>query len=230
MTVLRPLLFSLWGFLFLACQSEPDMASYYLPLDALEGGLCYRYESLDAPPFDDEVWQHRVVNRGSGQVLISTSIDSGGLVSQKIIETITELGVLTDSVFLNIPDSLGNPLTVPVDVIDRATFPFYNRPEEKLNYKIRWVDPRDSLEYTLSRSRQWLQDTVVYFEGSEHAAKVFALTESLETFWVHDGTTNSSWPGIEIYAEGLGLYYYKKQISPTYERTFRLKERQNDCR
>ena len=212
-------------FVLVACQERPDMASYYFPISELDDGLVYRYEAVGALPLPDENWYYKAFVRGSDRYLVGQAYSPEGRVSQLVMEKETTLGMIADSILLFFPDSSNKDIPVSVDINKKAVFPFYYNSDERLDYEIIWTSPSDSLQYTLGRQRQYSGDTAIVFEGKMRQGVIFSLEESLETFWVHDGTTNSRWGGIEIYLEGIGLYYYRKNVSKELVKEYRLAER-----
>lgn len=208
-----------------SCQERPDMASYYFPISELSDGLVYRYEAIGELPLPDENWYYKAFDRGDDRYLVGQAYSVDGRVSQFVMEKETALGMITDSILLFFPDSSAKDLPVPVQVNKKAVFPFYFNSDEFLEYEIVWTNPTDSLQYTLGRKRRYSGDTLISFEGKTRQGVIFSLNESLETFWVHDGATNSEWGGIEIYLEGIGLYYYRKNVSEQLVKEYRLADR-----
>ena len=208
-----------------SCQERPDMASYYFPISELSDGLVYRYEAIGELPLPDENWYYKTFVRGSDRYLVGQAYDIEGRVSQLVMEKETDLGMITDSILLFFPDSSDKDIPVSVKINKKAVFPFYYNSDELLEYEIVWIGPSDSLQYTLSRTRQYAGDTSVSFQGKMHRGVIYSLEETLETFWTHDGATNTEWGGIEVYLEDIGLYYYRKDVSKNLVKEYRLAER-----
>jgi hypothetical protein len=225
MTVLSGAIIILLGVTMSSCDKSVDMSSYYFPVDQLKNGQYYNYVSVNDTRLPDDQWLYHSYDRDSQTVLISKAFDYDGEVTQVIVESVSTLGILADTVTLFLKDSLGKDVVVSAKVSKRAVFPFYRNPEDTLIYSIMWVDPEDQLEYTFSRKRVFKGDTTYDINGEALDAIRFDLIESLETFWVHDGTTSSEWSGSEIYAKGVGLVYYIKRISPEFTREYRLDRR-----
>lgn len=206
-----------------SCQKRTEMEAYYFPLDVLEEGQVYTYESLSEPKMLDDIWYYKTLQRDGEIYLAGQSYDENWRVSQLVVEKRIDLGMITDSVTLFSPDSSGRDLAIQVKVTNRATYPFYRDRSDTLLYRIQWTEPGTGLEYTLDRQRVYEKDTVVSFDGKELAAVSFVLEEELETFYEHDGATRSGWGGQEIYAQGIGLFYYRKEIGEGFTREYRLK-------
>lgn len=223
LTVSVLLLTFLTGICCSSCQKRTSLSDYYFPIEEWTSEHLYTYESLSEPKMVDEVWQYGVHNTGDQLYFKGQALDHNQVVTQIVMEQRTDLGMVTDSMVMYWEDSNSVAQRIDVKVINRATFPFYENSKDTLLFKVKWTDPSNGLEYTLDRQRVLHGDTTLHIMGKDIRAKVFLLFEELETFFVDDGATQSSWSGLEIYGEQIGLVYYKKEISPTLIREYRLK-------
>ena len=79
---------------------------------------------------------------------------------------------------------------------------------------IKWDIPGEQgTSIALNRERNYLAMSEYPFKGERLECAIFKTLENIEHFVVDDGYLEPSFPGIEIYAKGLGLVYYKKQLS-----------------
>ena len=209
----------------ISCDRPDAMSDYYFPISELQDGLVYQYESVNQPDLPKENWFYKTLVSDQDTFLAGQFYSPSGRVQQLVIERQTDLGILQDSLILfqRGADSLDIP--IPATVAPSAVFPYYKNPNEELKYKIVWTDAADSLQYTLERRRRYTRDTVWLFDAKELPAVVFDLEEELETFREDMGATESAWSGMEVYAKGIGLVYYTKEISPEYTKAYRLKNR-----
>ena len=66
----------------------------------------------------------------------------------------------------------------------------------------------------LTRNRRYLGKETYELNGKSYDCAKFQLRELLTTDRV--GMTKTQWSGMELYAKGLGLIYYRKEINPEF--------------
>jgi hypothetical protein len=198
---------------------EDDHSAFYLPEDSLDnGGLRYIYRSLIDTSLDREVWEHIKTSEGH---ITSINYDHRQQVVQKQYERFVANGVVIDSLILFFEDSMGNPQTNNVNVLSPHKFPFDARDSSQVYLThLEWWQPGDSLHVVLERRRRYLGPTRWEWQGKELRAIVFSTHDKFETEEV--GWTSSEWSGDEIYAENIGLVYYRRSISPQLQIVFQL--------
>ena len=203
-----------WGLINMACKQpmapQNDYSDYYVPVETLPGeGVVYRYRSiLDslAPP---EIWKHTRLGPGR---LESINYAPDGSTILRQYDRVVATGVLTDSLILFVADSTGIRSPVKVNVISPYRFPFQPVDSSKVWLShMEWFQPADSLRIVFQRRRQLDADTIWHHKGNEVPAVRFKVEDTFETEEV--GWTSSTWNGVEIYAKGIGLVYYKRRIS-----------------
>lgn len=196
-----------------------DLSAYYLPHAALDDrGLVYSYRNLVDPSFGPEVWQHSKTSEGH---ITSINYDQSQQVVQKQYERVVSNGVLIDSLVLYASDTLGRTISYPVRVISPHRFPFQVADTAQVWLsKFEWWQPGDLLHVVLQRRRQFEKDTVWSWQGKEVPAVKFSTTDILETEEV--GWTTSEWKGTEIYGRGVGLIYYRRDISESMRLEYEL--------
>ncbi len=217
---------TLLALFLMGCSADEKLPlrDYYIPRIEADSVVIH-YEALVPVGFPDEKWVMRLdADGGSGPVLTTQTYDINGRLAQVSQEEFTQVGSVSRSLVIHTYDSSGHQKTASAEILDANVFPFfYPDSGDFYRHKFKWIDPRDSLEYTLEKERYYACDTTFNYKGRDHDAIVFDLIEELETFWEHDGMTQSEWTGREIYAKGLGLVYYHKKISPTLQKTYRLR-------
>ena len=196
-----------------------DLSAYYLPVASLhDKGLVYSYRNLENPSLGPEVWQHSKTSEGH---ITSINYDQSQQVVQKQFERVVSNGVLIDSLILYTRDSLGRTISLPVRVLSPHRFPFDVADTSQVWLsKFEWWQPGDMLHIVLQRRRRFEKDTVWSWQGKEVPAVKFSTNDILETEKV--GWTTSEWPGTEIYARGVGLIYYERNISGELKLEFEL--------
>ena len=214
--------------LFLTNCTSPEkfpLKEYYVPEMEVGDSTLLTYEAIYPPNFPDEKW---VLMRTKGEseipLLLTKTYDFNDRLVQDGGEELTQIGAVSRYLTIYTYDSLGLRLSANAEILEDRVFPFFTPdPGDFYRHKIKWVDPRDTLEYTLEKERYFKGDTTIEYRGNKYEAIAFDLVEKLETFWEHDGMTNSEWTGREVYARGLGLVYYEKNISPALKKAYRLK-------
>ena len=201
------------------------MSSYYFPITELEDGLVYTYRSVNMKELDDEVWFYKSIITPQDTFLAGQAYSADGRVEQLVVERKVDLGIIQDSLILyhTGPDSLDIPVKCTVG--PGSVFPFYQNAEDTLQYKVTWTDPTDTLSYILEKRKAFSHDTTFLFEGKDLPAVSFWTYEAVETFRKDLGMTESAWVGEEIYAQGVGLVYYRKEISPDFLKAYQLSHR-----
>ncbi len=210
---------------FFSCSDkgleESGLSGYYLPFQSFPPeGMTYVYRSkLDTG--NVELWKHIPT---STTTVTSINYDNNQTVVQKQYEKITGQGVFVDSLRLFFPE-IGRVVDIPVKVISPNKLPFDLADSTKTWVThLDWHQPGDSLHVVLERGRRFAGDTTWTFDGKKLPAIIFKLTDKFETEQV--GWTSSEWEGKEIYAKGIGLVYYLRQISPRMRLEFELVRRE----
>lgn len=200
-----------------------DLSAFYIPVDLIPPrGFIYTYRNLVDTTLDDEVWQH--VKTPEGQIK-SINYDNRQQVVQKQYERIHSTGISIDSLYLVYYDSLGRNNQIPVRVHSRNKYPFNPQDSSQVWLtKLEWHQPDDSLHVILERRRRFMGDTTWAFQGKQLPAIKFSTEDKFETEKV--GWTTSEWKGIEVYALGYGLVYYRRNISNQLRVEFELKKRE----
>ena len=197
-------------------------SDYYLPFESFDqGGMEYRYRSLADSTLEHEVWHHI---KTSEEHILSINYDHRQQVVQKQYEHVVGNGVLIDSLHLFFYDSLGRTISLPVRVLSPHRLPFNPVDSAQLWLtKLEWWQPTDQLHVVLERRRRFLGGTTWKWQGKTIPAVRFKTVDKFET--ERDGWTTSEWDGEEVYAKGIGLIYYRRNISPQMVLEFELDSR-----
>ncbi|TXB62006.1 hypothetical protein [Phaeodactylibacter luteus] len=212
-----------------SCQSgsPKDIRDYYLPLKQLEDGLVYEYRPVAIDSLTPIYWFYRSYLREDGIYLTGTYYEHDLIPRQIVREELVSNGMLVEDVFLYEAraDSSGLQDRTEVDVLQGAAFPFEVTDSNGVFlYQLQWSPPQDSgAVITLTKNRRYLKDTVVAVLGENLDAVVFSVQELLE--YDQNGVFEQQYAGREVYAKGLGLVYYDKQIGPGMELSYALHRR-----
>lgn len=189
---------------------KPSGLAYYFPIDELpEGGMKYVYTNKSQPEMDNEVWIFE--KSGEGR-LKSTNLNFDGVPVLVQYDHVQRTGVTIDSLILVFEDTAGMTQQLPVTILEARRFPGDELDTSKtLTTLMDWHQPGDSLHVVLKRSRSFAGDTTFRWQGKSVPAVKFVTHDVFETEEV--GWTTSTWEGEEWYALGLGLVYYRRNIS-----------------
>lgn len=209
-------------------ESGPkDIRDYYFPLRELEDGLVYEYQPVEMDSLTPAYWYYRSFIQDDGVFLTGTYYEYGLVPLQLVREELVRNGMLVQDVYLyeEATDSTGQQKRTAVEVLQGSAFPFEVTDSTGVFlYKIRWVPPGDSgAVITLVKNRRYLKDTVVMALGERHDAVLFQVQELLS--YDKEGVFEQAYGGQEIYAKGLGLVYYDKNIGKGARLSYALKRR-----
>lgn len=210
-----------------SCRGPHDdslESSRFFYFDALAiggGGKMYVYEAVNNPMYPNEIWHRRFSGAYRGNHLYNVMYTPEMEVQQRTIETISKTGaVLIDMELYALPDTEA----IPVQINEPTTF-LFGPPDTTVaaKYQIEYREPGpDSIRVILTRLRRFADRETYQFDGKEYPALRYTVYETLET--QKEGYSETTWNTTEIYARGLGLVYYKKEINPEFVLEYRLKE------
>lgn len=216
----------LYAMISCGTSEEPadDTFYYYINEHAMSGkGVVYVYEPVNNPHLPTEYWHHRFDPGFRGNYLKSELYNTEGLVTQKMVERISRDAARIISLELLYPgdDSLQ---WLNAQINRDTSFCFGSVvTEPEATYQVEyWETVPDSIRVILTKQRTFDRLTTYAYDGREVPAIHMALTETLETETV--GFTESIWRGTEVYAQDIGLVYYKKEISDVLALEYRLTE------
>ena len=196
---------------------------YYYPVfEQPSNNLVYMFESLNDTLVPNEKWSYEGINKDGKLFQRTLNYDSQGRPSQVNLEEIVPSGVILRELLLLDYDSTGLADTISAEIKGNNVFPFEVADSSQVfYYKVSWWQANpDSTEITLTRNRRYLGKRKFMFKGKAYDCVRFQLRELLVT--EAEGQTRTQWSGEEWYAKGLGLVYYKKDITPTLRIEYRL--------
>lgn len=190
-----------------------DIRDYYFPLKALADGLVYEYRPVSNDSMTPVYWYYRSFRQDEGIFLTGTYYEYDLVPLQFIREELVRNGMLLDDIYLYEPDSAGRQLKVPVDILAGNAFPFeVSDSSGVFLYKIRWQPPSDpGATMTLIKNRRFLGDTTLTAGGETYTGIAFEVRELFER--EKNGVFEQEFSGLELYAKGVGLVYYKKEVT-----------------
>ena len=219
------LFFPLVPLLLSAGCRENTLESYYYPLDELREGLVYEYRgagNTQDPPF---YWYYRTIEQEGATYLVGMYYDLNFTPYQFMREEKVSNGMLLVDTYFYGNDSTGRQVQSPVEIEAGNAFSFEPPdPKQILFYKIRFPVPDNpGTTCTLTRNRQYMSDTTYIYGGKTYDAAVFYVRELID---IEDaGHVEQEFGGTEIYAKGLGLVYFRKNVSEGFALEYKLTDR-----
>jgi hypothetical protein len=217
----------LWCFLP-GCSREHsirDIRGYYFPLEKLEAGSVYEYASEGNVGTEVAYWYYRSFLKGDKKIFSSTFYENDVAPRQHIQEEVVRNGLLLKSLFIyDLPDEKRGykQERTDVNIVAGNTFPFEVRDSFGIFlYFIKWQSrEKDAPEYRLIKNRRFMGDTIFTWKNQRIPAIYFKVREKIEV--EEEGVTGQLLEGIEIYAKGIGLVYYEKELSADVTLAYRL--------
>ena len=212
---------------FFACNTENNtrnIKDYYFPIDQLETGMVYEYHPVNVDTFPIEYWYYRTQKTDSATYFTANYYDQQFVVRQFSNEEVVENGTLLHSHFLYEFDSTGLQRQIPSKILSPSSFPFEVRDSGGIFLmKVKWIYQEEPpITTTLIRNRKYAGSTKYTYGGKEYDCVVFELKELVDNF--DNGHLEREFKGMEIYAKGLGLVYYKKEIDTNFVLEYALKD------
>lgn len=202
-----------------------DIRDYYFPLKSLTEGLVYEYQTEDGNGFPPEYRYYRSFIGDGAVSLTVMQYDQDLLPLVFTNERLVRNGMKAEELLLLYPDGQGKQLQVSTQIESADVFPF--RVEENGGiylFRTAWEDPMDSSRgYTLIQNRYFDGDTSVVFQREKYPAVRFLLREGMDDR--QEGVLSLVYEGKEVYAKGLGLVYYEKEIADGLVLRYRLADR-----
>ena len=223
-TLIQPLLLGTLFLFFFSCQNpdKRNIKNYYYPLDNWTQGVVYEYHSVndDSPPI--EFWFFEKIKTDTATYLTGKYFDHNFTVKQYFKAEVVSNGVLMDEYSLIEYDSLGNASKRPAEILAANSFPFEVKDSTSLFlFKLRWQNPTVKDAYLeLVRNRRFQGDTIYFFKNKPYDCVAFKIKELMDDY--NDGHLEKQYDGKEIYAKGLGLVYYGKEIEENFVLEYEL--------
>lgn len=211
------------------CQQagkSKDIRNYYFPLKSLTDGVVYEFQPVDQDSLGPAYWYYRSILTDQGQFLTSTYYEYELLPRQHVREVMVHNGMLLEELFLyENPDSGKVQQQVPVSIVAGNVFPFSVRDSGGIFlYHVYWRFPSDpEAEYRVIKNRRYTGDTTLVVQGENLPAVKFTVRESVE--YDKKGVLAQEYNGLEIYAAGVGLVYYHRDLKPGLRLAYKLADR-----
>lgn len=227
--IFRTLSLFLFVTLMASCDGRRDIRNYYFPARDLTSGLVYAYENTGSlPGAEREYWYYLGVDLDTALHLSVTRYDDGLSPAQQSREEIRNDGVYLRALSLLPTDSTGVATEVKTDIIYNRVFPFYLDEETTtpFGYRIKFSmpDAPDAVNY-VSMDRRFVRDTTISVLNKTYDALLFSLAGEVSLRDPEDGDISPQFSGYEIYAKGLGLVEFKRELGSGASLGGRLVER-----
>ena len=200
---------------------------YYYNIHRFAGpGEVYVYKAASELALPEEIWHYRFDPGYRGNYLNAVMYTPAGDPVQKSIERLNrdnaellslELFYFEEDSLQTIEAKVNRPVTFSFAAIDDA-------PE--VNYELEYYDSSsdtDSVRVILNKTRRVIGREMFYFAGQEVPAVRIETREILET--ETEGFTETEWTGTEIFAQDIGLVYYRKKINEQFILEYTLHRR-----
>ncbi len=213
---------------FFCCKNElkdVGFLKFYYPLEELRDGLVYEYHPVNNDTLPVDYWYYRVHKIEGVDYLTANNYNENFEVQQFVREKVEWEGVqLVDFILYQHLEN-GKQKQIDVEIQKNQVFPSYTLDSTKqYTMKLKWDLPKEEGTFiTIERKRKYLNKGEINFEGKEIPCVVFKLNEHIEHFIEDDGYLEPEYPGVEIYAEGLGMVYFKKVLGEGVEMEYELK-------
>ena len=200
--------------LLTACAGENDIRDYYFPVRELTDGLVYEYTNTGT--FAEEpssFWYYLGLDRDTALYLTATHYSDGMTPDQLVRERIYNDGVLMEQLTVYPPLLSGTPKQVEAEILYGRTFAFELHDGKPVGFRVAYTPAEndDAINY-VSLDRTYRGDTLLSVMGEEVDAIVFDLLGEVSQRDPLEGDISPSFTGYEIYAKGLGMVEYYRDL------------------
>lgn len=210
----------------ISCETsdEIDIQDYYFPIDELKEGLVYEYRPLNNDSIGPSYWYYKTFQTDSALYFTGNFYEADLRPRQFFRGEIVHNGCLMVDYFLYGADSLGQAIRFPAEVLADNAFPFAVKDSGGIFlFKLKWTFQKAPLQTTtLIRNRRYIGEESYQFKGKKYPGVVFEVKELVDDF--SEGHLEKQYDGIEIYAKGIGLIYYKKEIGENFVLEYELSD------
>ena len=223
-----------WMILFVAItmvcsqctNGKRNIKEFYYPFEKLEEGQVYIYRPVNNDSLPRERWFYKSLKTDSAWYLAGQNYDAQFNVRQFFQEEIVQNGVLLKEYHVFREDSLGKLITIPLEIIHGATFPFEVSDSTGIFlYSVKIPNPFDPKETTtLTRNRRYIGDASYSYNNRTYPCVRFDIKEEVDHHIEAQGHLSPTYDWTELYAEGIGLIYYKKAVSESFTLEYELEE------
>ncbi|NJC27724.1 hypothetical protein [Neolewinella antarctica] len=200
-----------------ACSDRRDIREYYFPARELVNtdGKVYAYENTGTLPGPDTIyWYYLGVDLDTALYLSVTRYGPDLSPQQLAREEVTNEGIRMRKLTVLGQDSLGVAIPTEVEMLFNRSFPFYlDKVPTTYGYRMRGkFTPGSEIVTYVSLERKYRKDTTVTVLGEERDALVFDLAGEVSVRDPEDGDISPQFTGYEIYARGVGLAEYYRDL------------------
>lgn len=203
------------GFSLMQCiNGKKDIRNYYFPLKKLTEGLVYEYRPVGNDSITPVYWYYRSLINKEGAYLTGTYYEYNFEPLQFVREELVKNGMLLQDINLYQYDTISpQPMIVDGEILSGTTYPFEVSEEDGgiFLYKVKFAFSPE-IQATIIKNRKYLGETTFEWEGEIYDAVEFEVKELVEYDDTKAGGIEPEFSGSEIYAKGLGLVYYKKDL------------------
>lgn len=213
-----------FSLLFFACENDSgkrNIEPYYFPLKELEDGRVYEYRPAGNPNDPPIYWYFKSLKKGGSQFLLGMSYDPEFTPDQFVREERVENGMLLVDFITYEKDSTGKKQSLQATIEAPNVFPFTVKENAGvLLSSVNWRTLNDSVAITHVRNRQYDSDTVFVFKGKRIPAVKFNTRELIDQ--EVEGHLELEYGGSEVYAKGIGLASFQKNIDANWTMAYEL--------
>lgn len=194
-------------------KKELALKAFYYPYEDLKNGLIYEYIPLNDPSFSHVYWYLQSEQVAGKWYINEVYFEDNFIPLQYIKEKIVSNGVLTKKVNLFLQDTSGVSVEVDGDLHAGNVFSFTGKKYGNIllsNFTFKIPDGSNNTT-TIIKNRQFEGYTTINIAGHEYQTARFGVKELVSMGNEKDGYTEPEFIGIEQYAKGIGLAYYKKE-------------------
>ena len=211
----------------LACSNEQvdgPYKAYYFPYEELTEGLIYEYSAVNGDSLSTEYWFYKSIENEEGWHLTGTYYDAYYQVRQFFREDMHPSGSIMADYFLYQPDSNGTNQRFEAELKAPNGFPFELKDTNSiLLFDLQWTFSENPVHrISLTRNRQYRERQSFSFQGERLPAVIFDLRERVDD--EREGHLVKEYTGTEIYAKGIGLVYYRKDLDQNIVMEYQLND------
>ncbi len=201
-------------FLFSCAEEEGkrNVRAFYYPLEELKTPMVYEYRAINNDSLGAEYWYFETHETDTATYFTGNHFNRNFEVSQFSSEEVVQNGTIQRDYVLFTYDSLGQQFQVPAEIEFGNTFPFEVKDSNSIFLqKLKWTFSENPLIMTtLIRNRRYIGESKYTYKGKIYDCIEFQLKELIDDF--NNGYFEKEYEGVERYAKGMGLVYYKKII------------------
>ena len=199
---------------------------YYYPVHDLQEGKIYEYRPVKNDTLPVDYWYYSTHKVEDELHFTGNYYDDRFVVQQFFREIERENTMELKDFILYQSDENDKQSQIPVEILSTNTFPvLYEDSLKAFTMDVKWDIPNEpGTSIALRRERKYLAKSEYTYKGERLDCIIFKTLENIEHFVSDDGYLEPSFPGVEIYAKGLGLVYYKKQLSESVDIEYALYE------